>query len=364
MRPPLSPQRLAETVERLCAADLDDRTLRRRVLDLLLPALRTRAYAWLLTDPVTAVGTAPLAEVPWLPELPRQIRLKYASEVNRWTAMATSAATLDQATAGHRAASLVHRELLAGHGVGDVASAVFRDRFGCWAFLELWRAAEEPSFSTAEVALLDAVAAPLTTALRRAVARSFAPLAAAAGEPGPVVLRLAPDLQVRVSTEATARYLRLLVPPGNDGAPVPSGAYNVAAQLLAVEAGVSDRPPSARTHLTGGRWVTFRAARIGAQEPAERRDIAVTVELTDAAGRADVFARAHGLSEREREVLHHLVSGADTADVARRLHVTPNTVQDHLKSVFDKAGVRSRKALLAAALGTAVDAMPPPPPAS
>jgi hypothetical protein len=72
------------------------------------------------------------------------------------------------------------------------------------------------------VALLDAVAAPLTTALRGAVARSITPLVAAAGDSGPVVLLLAPDLQVRVQTEATARYLRLLVPPGNDGTPVPA----------------------------------------------------------------------------------------------------------------------------------------------
>ena len=31
------------------------------------------AYAWLLTDPETEVGSAPLADVPCLPELPRLI---------------------------------------------------------------------------------------------------------------------------------------------------------------------------------------------------------------------------------------------------------------------------------------------------
>ena len=43
------------------------------------------AYAWLLTDPQTSVGSSPLADVPCLPELPRLIRLKYLTEVNRWT---------------------------------------------------------------------------------------------------------------------------------------------------------------------------------------------------------------------------------------------------------------------------------------
>lgn len=32
--------------------------------------------------------------------------------------------------------------MLASYGVNDVASLVFRDQFGCWGFLELWRIIE------------------------------------------------------------------------------------------------------------------------------------------------------------------------------------------------------------------------------
>lgn len=345
-------RRIVGSVEELCASDVDDRTLRRRVLDVLRPALGVDAYAWLLSDPATAVGSAPLADVPWFSELPRQIRLKYATRVNRWTALSGSVGTLDVATGGDRGQSLVWRELLTRYGVGDVASVVFRDRFGCWAFLELWRNADRGSFSPEHIALLEALADPLTAALRRRAAQSFGPPTDCEGAPGPVVLLLAPDLQVRVQTESTSGYLRVLVPPDDERAPVPAGAYNVAAQLLAVEGGVDPAPPIARTHLTGGRWVTFRAARIGVAEPSERRDIAVTIEVTDPVSRADLFARACGLSGREREVLDHLVIGQDTMEVARRMFVSPNTVQDHLKSVFDKTGVRNRRTLLARALGT------------
>jgi hypothetical protein len=58
------------------------------------------------------------------------------------------------------------------------------------------------------------------------------------------------------------------VPPEDGRSPVPSGAYNVAAQLLARQAGVNDRPAWARVHVGGRRWLTMSAACLGqAEEP-------------------------------------------------------------------------------------------------
>ena len=42
-----------------------------------------------------------------------------------------------------------------------------------------------------------------------------------------------------------------------------------------------------------------------------------------------------------------LVAGLDTRAVAQRLFISRHTVQDHLKSVFAKTGVHSRRELLA-----------------
>jgi hypothetical protein len=97
--------------------------------------------------------------------------------------------------------------------------------------------------------------------------------------PGPVVLLLSPSLAVRAQTPQTQRYLRVLVPPdAEDQAPVPASAYNVAAQLLAVEAGVDGHPPTARVHLAGSRWLTLHAARLDTGQGAEGSDIAVSIE--------------------------------------------------------------------------------------
>jgi DNA-binding CsgD family transcriptional regulator len=343
-----------ERVERICASVVDARTVRLEVLETVRRAVGFDAYAWLLTDPETTVGTAPLADVPCLPELPRLIRLKYLTPVNRWTTLnETPVALLHGATDGDLSQSLLWRELLAAHAVRDVASLVFRDRFGCWGFLDLWRSGSAAIFGSEEAIFLADIAGWVTTALRRAQANTFA------GDPargqarlGPVVLLLSPDLDVLGQTPDTHEYLRVLVPPAEGRPPIPANAYNVAAQLLAVESGVDLNPPSARVHLSAGLWVTLRAARIGNDGRREDRNIAVTIEETSAGERVTLFARAFGLSGRETELLGHLATGSDTRELARRMFVSEHTVQDHLKSIFAKTSVHNRPILLSRALGS------------
>lgn len=329
-------------------------TLRLHLLREIRQVLGFDAYAWLLTDPETSVGSAPLADVPCLPELPRLIRLKYLTEVNRWTTPGDApVALLREATGDDPSRSRLWRELLSRYGVGDVASSVFGDGFGCWGFLDLWRTGAGARFGRDEAAFLAGMVKPVTAALRRCQAATFA--ARPAHGPrrlGPVVLLLSPRLEVLGQTPGTHEYLNLLVPPSEGRAPVPAGAYNVAAQLLAVEAGVDRNPPSARVHVSEGVWLTLRAARIGDAELAAERNIAVTIEESSPTERAALFARAFGLSERERELLGHLTSGTDTREVARRMFLSEHTVQDHLKSIFAKTSVHARRTLLSRVLGT------------
>jgi DNA-binding CsgD family transcriptional regulator len=320
---------------------LDDRRLRVDLLGKLRRVVDFDAYAFLLTDPETAVGSSPLADVPTplLGALPRLIRAKYLTAANRWTGLNPGQVALLSAVSDGDPL----RALLSEHGVADVVSLVFRDRFGCWGFLDLWRA--DGAFTAANARHVAAFAGPVTAALREAQAANFVARPSPASRPGPVVLLLSPELEVIGQTPQTHEYLQTLIPPEPGRAPIPASAYNVAAQLLAVESGVDDHQPSARVHLSDGLWLTLRAARI-------RADIAVTIEESTPAERLDLFARASALSTRESELLTHLVSGADTRQIASRMFLSEHTVQDHLKSVFAKTQTRSRKALVARALGT------------
>jgi DNA-binding CsgD family transcriptional regulator len=352
--------RARERILALGAAGLADRDLRRQVLTLLSGVISFDWYAWLLTDPVTTVGTGPLAEVPRISELPSLVKAKYATSVNRWTALmrqSSPAGLLTEATGGELARSRLWREVMRRDGIGDVASMVFADQYGCWGFLDLWRAAARGPFETADAAYLASVVGPLTSALRESQARTFtAPAAAHRHDSAPVVLTLDDCLRITSRTAASQAWLDILLPPEPNEQAVPASVYNVAAQLLAAEAGIDDHPAVTRTHLAAGFWLTLRAARLAAEQPAASggagATIVVTIEEASAADRLDLFGRAFGLSVRERELLSLLAIGSDTRSLARRMSLSEHTVQDHLKSIFAKTGARDRITLLSRALGT------------
>lgn len=338
---------ICDGVELICARQRDLRLLRIEVIRQLRRVFGFTSYAWLLTDPETWVGVDPLAEIPQLSDLPRVIGLKYLSHANRWTGLPADRALSMRSAEGPPERNMLDHELLRGYGVTDIASLVFTDAYGCWGFLDIWRAGG--TFRGPELDLLSGLIRPLTGALRSGVAATFGPDDDRADPPeGAAVLMLSENLHLVSQTAQTDAYLRTLLPPEGPRSPVPAAAYNVAAQLIANEQGVDPHPAKSRVHLGGGAWLTLRAARIAAPGSGS---IAVTIEATPPADRARLFARAHGLSERESQLLGLLLGGPDTRTLAGRMSLSEHTVQDHLKSIFAKTGTGTRATLVARAVG-------------
>jgi DNA-binding CsgD family transcriptional regulator len=99
----------------------------------------------------------------------------------------------------------------------------------------------------------------------------------------------------------------------------------------------------ARVLTRSGTWVVLHGAAL--QSGMDRR-VAVIVEPAHPARITSLLMAAYGLSDRERDVTRLVLQGFSTTEIADDLVVSPHTVQQHLKSVFDKTGVRSRRELV------------------
>ncbi|TCJ93217.1 helix-turn-helix transcriptional regulator [Nocardia alba] len=340
------PSALADRIGRLSRAEHAARRWRELVLVEIRARIPFTGYVFALTDPATAVATAPLADVPGLDFalLPDLIHARYLTPLNRWdTLRGTGAHSLLGATDGDPGRSLLWRTAQRDLGVTDSATVTFADRFGCWGFLELLRYTESP-FTTAELGIMSTLTVPVTTGLRYHVGATFDESGARLAPLGPAVVLLDDTLHVRSQTAAAADSLLRLLPPDEPIPPVPASVYNAAAALLATEAAAPLGPATSRVHLGGNRWLTIKADRIGP-------DIAVAMEPSTATERLDLFARAHALSARESQVLTLLATGLDSHELAAELVLSEHTVNDHVKAILAKSATRTRQRLLARVLG-------------
>jgi len=63
-------------------------------------------------------------------------------------------------------------------------------------------------------------------------------------------------------------------------------------------------------------------------------------------GKLARFCEKHGISKRERDIIEQVMGGRSNKDIEKALFISQNTVKNHLYSVFQKAGVKSRSQLV------------------
>jgi DNA-binding CsgD family transcriptional regulator len=341
-------------IAELCRGGLDPDALRAAVLPRLGRAVGFDAAFWATTDPATMLFTSGTQVE--LPEesAPRFVANElFGDDCNKFTEVARARSgvrTLAGATRGRLGRSARFREILEPIGLGDELRAALRVRGACWGVVCLHRELDAPPFSAAEVELLRRLSPHLGEAIRASLLRTEALEAEAVDGPG--VVMLAPDLTVVGTTPAGGRWLEELG-PAPPGLPAPTAVCAVAASLRAAETpGGSGMPvPSARVRTRAGRWVVLHASWLSLEGEPEHRTIAMVVEQARPLEVAPLLMAAYGLTGQEREITGMVARGLATREIAGSLFIAETTVQDHLKSIFDKTGARSRRELVATLLG-------------
>lgn len=318
------------------------------VAEALRPLLPFDAYCWHTVDPGTILFTGSVnrnvgCSGSWLAHHEYVIE-----DVNKWSFLARSgqiagATSID--THGDPTRSARHRSQET-YGFGDelrVALVVDGIYWGAAAFL---RYADQPWFTQAEVNALSALAAPMATGLRRTIAAYAPPPENPLVDYGPGVVVFDEHGEPESISTAAQRWIGLLIEdpaPDNPGESKIVRAIAARARMIAAETDPLEETARARVRTRTGAWLLLYGTRLSGG-PGGRT--AVIIHPATPHDIAPVVALSYGLTDRETRVAMQCIQGRATKDIAKLLCISTYTVQDHLKSIFDKTGVRSRGELV------------------
>ena len=300
----------------------------------------------LTMDPATVLPTGETVEnglPPAATERLTQIELS-EPDFNKFVELARTrrpAASLSQVTNRVLDRSLRHRELRRANGFEDELRAALVDDTGTWGAITLLREAGAEHFTSADVSLLASLSSDLAEGLRRAIL--FTALSGnGAEDPAVGMMLLTDDDSIEIANPTARNWLDEL--GTEERLPVAIRAVATRARYAAGGDLSDDSIARARVQTPSGQWLVVRGSMLG--EGADAR-AAVILEPARTPELAPLIADAYGLTERERRVTQLVAQGRLTRDIAAELHLSQYTVQDHLKSIFEKVGVGSRGELVA-----------------
>ncbi|MFE3677077.1 LuxR C-terminal-related transcriptional regulator [Streptomyces griseus] len=310
------------------------------------------AAVWRVTDPVTGMMTAPIraenldeggCAVYWESEL-------FTENVNLFRDLAQASvpvAGLRQTTGDLPARSTLYQTFMRPRGLQDELRAVLRVGGRPQGHISLFRAEGRPAFDDAETQLIASVLTPLAKQLRSFAEPSPQPLPDAPHGPGLLLFDAGGGL-LSVNDDALA-YLDTLpegpAVPSPQGIRVPAWVQATAMKARAVAQERDRGQARARVRNRAGRWLVCHASclreaggRLGAS--------AVVIEPAKTSEIVPLIVDAYELTDRETEVTQFIARGLPTGEIAAQLHLSPHTVRDHIKAVFEKVGVSSRGELV------------------
>jgi DNA-binding CsgD family transcriptional regulator len=344
-------ERVRQEIIRLSHAGLDSRTFRVEAVKQLRKAIPVDVSFFATADPATLLFTSAVVDDVLARASGEFLENEFLrDDAVKFTSLVRAASPVDSlgvATGGELVRSPRYEEILEPMDLGDELRAALKVGSKCWGFMCLHRERSSPNFTPGEAALLARLAPHLAEGLRNALLVGD-PQSTSPSSDGPGLLLLADDLSLVAITPAAEAWLAEVAERDwRNALELPDAVYAVAARLLALERGGHTPPdlmPRIRLRTASGRWLVLHASRLRAAQSEER--IAVIFEEARPSEIAPLIADAYGLTNREGEITQLVLRGLSTAEVSGQLHISPNTVRDHFKAIFDKVGVRSRRELV------------------
>ncbi len=303
----------------------------------------------LTMDPASLLPTGEVVENGLPPEATaRMTEIEiHGEDFNGFAALATSprrAATLSAATGGDLDRSRRHRELRAPSGFGDELRAVLTDGSTTWGALTLLRAADRAGFAPGDADLVESVTVPLAEGLRRAMLLND-PRQGGEDERADGFVMLGSDNSIVFADLPAETWLADLAGDRRaDSLPPVVAAVAARARSIATGRAPDQAIARARVRAVSGQWLIVRGTTLGEVTDGQT---AVMIEPARSHELAPLAAEAYELTERERAVTELVAEGLATGAIADRLYISAWTVQDHLKSIFAKVGVRTRGEMIA-----------------
>ncbi len=349
-------ERTFSEVKRLSSSGLEGPELLRRVAGRLRRSVPFEVYCASTVDPASNLITHGIAE--GFDESDSETgdvffdRIYFEEDMDQLASMLRErrpVQLLSESTGGRLERSLRYRELLRPQSLGHELGSAFIDG-SLWGGMDLMREAGDPNFTSREISLVERIAPHVGAGLKAATLRTGATTGQDAPD-APGVLTLDRSGRVVSHTPSAERWLGELEdlhPAWREGG-LPIAIRMVAGALNRALNPQTERDsnlvPRLRTRARSGRWLALYGS---LTEPSFERpsETVIVIEPAKPEEVAWLNVAAYGLSPREEEVLRLVVRGLSNRQISQRLFISENTVQRHLSNIFEKVGVRSRKALL------------------
>jgi DNA-binding CsgD family transcriptional regulator len=269
----------------------------------------------------------------------------FVKDVNTFAGLAARrvpVGILSHATNGKPERSARYRDVLVPTGIPHELRAAFVSRGRCWGAVHIARKEDKRDFTADDANALARITGAVADGIRTTLRLDAARVPSDHAAPGLVVLSTNNDIEL-ITPPARELLAAMRNPSQAPEDETPPAALLALAAFTRRNSHDPERPEAIAVPTRIG-WITLHAS---LPDGLARGKVAIVLERTPSPQSTSIRLEAYGVTPREREIAILLAQGLTNHEIATRLVLSPYTIQDHIKSLFEKTEVSSRQELVA-----------------